>query len=492
MSSTTIEAPVDTMRTVIGLEVHAQVLTRSKMYCSCSADYANAEPNTHTCPVCLGLPGALPVMNEAAIEMVVRTGIALNCTIPEYSKLDRKNYVYPDLPKGYQISQYDFPLCLDGSMEIVVNGESRMAGITRVHIEEDTGRLVHDVAEDEGLSLVDLNRSGVPLMEIVGEPDLTSPEEAREYLMSLRRILRAIGASTGNMEDGAFRCDANISVRARDGSYIGPKVEIKNMNSFRAVERALRFEEVRQREAVAAGEELVQETRGWVDGQGVTVSQRTKEAAHDYRYFPEPDLPPLKMSEERVSGIRETVAELPLQRERRFIDVYGLPAADAAQLTGERAIADIYEDVVSGHDDPRYAQVASNWITNDIMGLARARSMRPEELPLDAGQIRELVDLVHTEALTGRAAKDLLVGLEDGERPAAAAERLNLLSMDDNDEVRSAAQAAIDGNPAAVADYTGGKKAAIGRLIGDTMKRTGGRAKPDDVRAALIAILDSM
>ncbi|HWV24046.1 MAG TPA: Asp-tRNA(Asn)/Glu-tRNA(Gln) amidotransferase subunit GatB [Thermomicrobiales bacterium] len=492
MSATTIDAPEDTMTTIIGLEVHAQVLSTSKMFCSCSADYANAAPNTHTCPVCLGLPGALPVANEAAIETVVRTGIALNCTIPEYSKMDRKNYFYPDLPKGYQISQFDYPLCLNGSIEFVLDGEPRRAGITRVHIEEDTGRLVHDVAQDEGLSLIDLNRSGVPLMEIVGEPDLKSPEEAREYLIALRRILRAISASTGNMEEGAFRCDANISIRAKDGSFIGPKVEIKNMNSFRAVERALKYEEVRQREAVANGEELFQETRGWVEDQGVTVSQRTKEAAHDYRYFPEPDLPPLMMAADRVEGIRQTVAELPLERERRFIGDYALTPADAALLTSERAIGDVYEEVVSGKKDGAYPKTAANWIVNDIMGLARSRNLSSDELPLTAAQIRELVDMVNDKTLTGRSAKDLLPSLEPGEMPSEAAKRLNLLSLDDDSEVQAAAQAAIDGNPAAVADYTSGKKAAIGRLIGDTMKRTGGRAKPDAVRAALVSILDSM
>ncbi|MBA3275024.1 MAG: Asp-tRNA(Asn)/Glu-tRNA(Gln) amidotransferase subunit GatB, partial [Chloroflexia bacterium] len=280
-------------KTVIGLEVHAQVLSRSKMYCGCSADYANAEPNTHVCPVCLGLPGALPVMNRTAIDIVMRTGLALNCTIPDFCKLDRKNYVYPDLPKGYQISQYDLPLCVEGAITFEVNGEPVTAGITRVHIEEDTGRLLHEESFDGSATLVDLNRSGVPLMEIVGDPDLRSPEEAREYLVALRRILRYIGASTGNMEDGAFRCDANISIRAHDESYIGPKVEIKNMNSYRAVERALRFEEVRQREVVAAGGVLIQETRGWSEARGVTLAQRTKEQAQDYRYFPEPDLPPL-------------------------------------------------------------------------------------------------------------------------------------------------------------------------------------------------------
>lgn len=492
MSTTTIEAPEDTMTTVIGLEVHAQVLSTSKMFCSCSAEYAHAEPNTHTCPVCLGLPGALPVINEAAIETVVRTGLALNCTIPEYSKMDRKNYFYPDLPKGYQISQFDYPLCLDGWIEFVIDGETRRRGITRVHIEEDTGRLVHDAAVDEDLSLVDLNRSGVPLMEIVGEPDLKSPEEAREYLIALRRILRAIGASTGNMEEGAFRCDANISIRAKDGSFVGPKVEVKNMNSFRAVERALRHEEQRQREAVANGEELVQETRGWVEDRGVTVSQRTKEGAHDYRYFPEPDLPPLMMAPERVDAIRETVGELPMERERRFVEDYAISPADAALLTSERAIGDIYEEVVAGKVDGAYPKSAANWIVNDIMGIARARNMPAEALPLTAAQIRELVDLVSDKSLTGRAAKDLLANLEPGEMPGEAAKRLNLLSLDDEDEVRAAAQAAIDGNPAAVADYVGGKKAAIGRLIGETMKRTGGRAKPDAVRAALVSILDSM
>lgn len=489
--TTTVDAPKDTMITVIGLEVHAQVLSKSKMYCACSADYANADPNTHTCPVCLGLPGALPVMNEAAIETVVRTGLALNCTIPEFSKLDRKNYFYPDLPKGYQISQFDYPLCVDGWIEFVLDGETRRGGITRVHIEEDTGRLVHDAAEDEGLSLVDLNRSGVPLMEIVGEPDLTSPEEAREYLMALRRILRAIDASTGNMEEGAFRCDANVSIRAKDGSFIGPKVEVKNMNSFRSVERALRYEEQRQRKAYADGEEIVQETRGWVETQGVTVSQRTKEGAHDYRYFPEPDLPPLMMTADRVDDIRATIGELPLQRERRFVEEYAVSPSDAALLTTERAIADVYEEVVAGKSGA-YPKTAANWIVNDIMGLARGQGMPADELPLNAAQIRELVDLVDDKSLTGRAAKDLLANLEQGEMPSTAARRLNLMSLDDEDAVRSAAQEAIEANPEVVADYVGGKKAAFGRLIGETMKRTGGRAKPDAVRAALMSILDSM
>ncbi len=477
-------------KTVIGLEVHAQVLTQSKMYCGCSADYANAEPNTHVCPVCLGLPGALPVMNRTAIETVMRTGMALDCEIPDFCKLDRKNYVYPDLPKGYQISQYDLPLCVGGAITFEVNGEPVTAGITRVHIEEDTGRLLHQEAFDGGATLVDLNRSGVPLMEIVGDPDLRSPEEAREYLVALRRLLRYIGASTGSMEDGAFRCDANISIRAHDDSFIGPKVEIKNMNSFRAVERALRFEEERQREVVNGGGELVQETRGWNDARGVTIGQRTKEQAHDYRYFPEPDLPPLTTDNGTREAIRDSLPELPAARYRRFVTAFGLAGSDAAVLTNERAIADVFEEAADSLWPDRDHQVIANWVVNDIMGLARARSMPMDELPVTAPQIAELVRLIHDGMLTARGAKDVLPQLADGESIVDAATRLNLLSLDDRDAVLDAARAAVAANPAAVSDYKGGKGAAIGRLIGDTMRRTGGRARPDDVRAMLLRVLN--
>jgi len=492
LGRTLVPAPATerTYRTVIGLEVHAQILTESKMYCRCAASYADAAPNTHVCPVCLGLPGALPVINRAAVETVIRTGLALNCEIASDSKMDRKNYVYPDLPKGYQISQYDLPLCARGALTFEVNGEVRTAGITRVHIEEDTGRLVHDQS-DVGDSLVDLNRSGVPLMEIVGEPDLQSPEEAREYLVALRQILRYIGASTGNMEEGAFRCDANISIRSEDGSFVGPKVEIKNMNSFRAVERALRFEEQRQRAAAASGEELVQETRGWVEAQGVTVSQRTKEQAHDYRYFPEPDLPPLRLKSEDIERIRASLPELPAQRRRRFVEEIGLPYGDAAVLTVEQPIADLYEEAIEGKD-ARFQRAVANWIVNDIMGLARAQSLPADQLPLTAEQVRNLVEGVEEGKLTARAAKDLLPQIQDGELPMQAAERLNLLSLDDDDAVTTAAAEAIEANPAVVQDYLGGKKAAVGRLIGETMKRTGGRAKPDAVRAKLLELLSEM
>lgn len=480
----------DLYETVIGLEVHAQVLTNSKMYCSCSADYANAEPNTHVCPVCLGLPGALPVMNRVAIESVIRTGLALKCTIPPNCKLDRKNYVYPDLPKGYQISQYDLPLCTGGTVEFPVGDRMVTAGVTRVHIEEDTGRLVHETSIQGETTLVDLNRSGVPLMEIVGDPDLRSPEDAREYLVFLRQILRYIGASTGNMEDGAFRCDANISVRRIDGSFWGPKVEIKNMNSFRAVERALRHEEIRQREVLNAGGELVQETRGWDDARGVTVSQRSKEQAHDYRYFPEPDLPPLQVTAEHVSTILATLPELPSIRRSRFVTAFGMSESDATTLTSERAIADIFESSIEGVTAPEDIRLTINWTVNDILGQSRARNLPADQLALSAVQIRELMRLVSTGALTARSAKEILPELGPDELPSVAASRLNLLATGDADELALAAATVIGDNPAVVQDYLSGKQAAIGRLIGEVMKRTGGRARPDAVRQSLLSAME--
>ena len=454
------------------------------MYCGCSARYADAEPNTHVCFVCGGFPGALPVMNRAAVEAALLTGLALQCEIPPHCKMDRKNYVYPDLPKGYQISQYDLPLCINGTLEFISGGETRSAGITRVHIEEDTGRLVHQVdAMGAQISLVDLNRSGVPLMEIVGEPDLRSAEEARDYLIALRQILRYIGVSTGNMEEGAFRCDANISVR-RFGDPLGSKVEVKNMNSFRAVERALRFEQERQLQRIQEGLPIEQETRGWVEDRGITVSQRTKEQAHDYRYFPEPDLPPLAISPEMVASVRERLPSLPVERREHLLATYGLSTADADLLTTERDTADFFDAVVDG-GSPDRAKAAANWILNDLMALQRVRGLPASELPLTVEQLRDLLEALDEGALTGRAAKELLPQIVEGELPRAAAARLDLLALNDAGPVIAAARATLEAFPAAVTDYQSGKKAAIGRLIGETIKRTGGRANPDQVRRIL-------
>ncbi len=423
-------------------------------------------------------------MNRAAVEAALLTGLALQCEIPPHCKMDRKNYVYPDLPKGYQISQYDLPLAINGTLEFISGGETRRAGITRVHIEEDTGRLVHQVdAAGAQISLVDLNRSGVPLMEIVGEPDLRSAEEARDYLMALRQILRYIGVSTGNMEEGAFRCDANISVR-KVGDPLGSKVEVKNMNSFRAVERALLFEQERQMQRVQDGLPIEQETRGWVEDRGITVSQRTKEQAHDYRYFPEPDLPPLAISPEMIERVHKRLPALPIERRERLLSTYGLSSADADLLTSERDTADYFDAVVDGEAAVR-AKAAANWILNDLMALQRVRSLPTDQLPLTAGQLRDLLDALDEGALTGRAAKELLPQISEGEMPRAAAARLNLLALDDEGPVIEAARATLEAFPAAVADYQAGKKAAIGRLIGETIKRTGGRANPDQVRRIL-------
>jgi aspartyl-tRNA(Asn)/glutamyl-tRNA(Gln) amidotransferase subunit B len=470
--------------TVIGLEVHAQLLTKSKMYCGCSARYADAPPNTLVCMVCGGFPGALPVLNEAAIEAAILTGVALNCAIPPFCKLDRKNYFYPDLPKGYQISQFDLPLAVNGHLEFVSGGETRRAGITRVHVEEDTGRLVHRTLEDGvEISLVDLNRSGVPLMEIVGEPHLRSPEEARDYLAALRQILRYIGVSTGNMEEGAFRCDANVSVREIEGP-LGAKVEVKNMNSFRAVERALRFEQRRQLDILRSGGRVEQETRGWVEDRGVTVAQRTKEQAHDYRYFPEPDLPPLAISQQMVAELSSRLPELPAPRRARLAKEYGIGESEAAILTAERDIADFYETVATS-DGANRARVAANWIVNDLTGLQRARGLPPDQLPLTAQQLQDLLDALDAGHLSGRAAKALLPRLDRGEAVLTAAARLNLLVLGEETVIRDAVLETMAAFPGAVRDYRGGKTAAIGRLIGETIRRTGGRASPDQVRRVL-------
>ncbi|HJW87918.1 MAG TPA: Asp-tRNA(Asn)/Glu-tRNA(Gln) amidotransferase subunit GatB, partial [Dehalococcoidia bacterium] len=333
---------------IIGLEVHAQLLTRSKMFCTCSADYASTPPNTHVCPICLGMPGVLPRINRQAVEYTVMTALALNCTIPPQTKFDRKNYPYPDLVKGYQISQYDSPISVNGWLDL---DGGRRIGIERVHLEEDTAKLIHRTSPlGESFSLVDVNRSGVPLMEVVSQPDMRSPEEARGYLMKLRTILQYLGVSTGNMEEGSFRCDANISLRPKGSSTLLPKAEVKNMNSFRAVYLALEYEAKRQKQLLEQGQQPVQETRGWVDEKGITVLQRSKEYAHDYRYFPEPDLPPLVFSPQWIEEIRRKLPELPEARRERFMAQYGLSPYDAGLLTASRAMADYFEEASVGAD----------------------------------------------------------------------------------------------------------------------------------------------
>ena len=412
------------------------------------------------------------------------TGLALNCTIPEYSKFDRKNYIYPDLMKGYQISQYDLPLCESGHLPMIIDGKAKNIGITRVHLEEDTARLVHRSSNGTTYSLVDVNRSGVPLMEIVSEPDMRSPAEARAYLMALRQILRYIGVSTANMEEGAFRCDANVSQRSVDGSVVGPKVEIKNMNSFRSVERALEFEVERQREALQDGEALEQETRGWVEDQGITVSQRTKEYAHDYRYFPEPDLPPLVLDRAEVNEIESRMAELPAARRTRFVEQYELSDREAELLTAERTVADFFEETVQGKADK--AREASNWVTGEIFALMRDSGLELEDVNVTPAQIRELIDLVDQDTINNRTAKEVLVAVHDsGKSPKEIVEERGLAQVSDEAQLLAVVRNVVDEHPEAVADYQNGKKAAIGFLIGQVMKQMRGTANPGVARSLL-------
>src|SRR5579884_1861664 len=405
--TTTTYTPIDTeFEVVIGLEVHSQLLTKSKMFCTCSTNYANAAPNTHVCPVCMGMPGVLPVINQEAVKYTIMTALALNCSIPEYSKFDRKSYPYPDLMKGYQISQYDIPLSKNGYLTIDLNGQQRRIGITRVHLEEDTARMTHH----EGYSLVDVNRAGTPLMEIVSEPDMRSPEEARLYMQKLREILVYLGVSSGRMEEGSLRCDANISVRPRGQQALGVKTEIKNMNSFRSVERALTYEAQRQIALLRAGETIHQETRGWVETRGVTVAQRSKEQAHDYRYFPEPDLPPLIISREWVEELRAKLPELPDARRARFVAEYGISEQDANIMTEDKALGDYFEQVMAvsdGKERKARAKKVVSWLS-EVVRLLKDKGLSIQESPLSPAALANLLDLLDKERMTGTQAKEVL------------------------------------------------------------------------------------
>jgi aspartyl-tRNA(Asn)/glutamyl-tRNA(Gln) amidotransferase subunit B len=476
--------------TIIGLEVHVQLLTRSKMYCSCSADYADAPPNTHVCPVCLGMPGVLPVINKKAIEYAVMTALALNCTIPQFTKFDRKNYPYPDLMKGYQISQYDAPIGVQGWLTIEADGQEKRIGITRVHMEEDVAKLVHRTTPwGESVSLVDVNRAGVPLMEVVSEPDLRSAEEARQYLVKLRNILRYLGVSTGNMEEGSFRCDANVSIRPAGSSKSLAKVEVKNMNSFKAVYRAMEYEAGRQRKVAEEGGRLVQETRGWVEERGATQSQRSKEYAHDYRYFPEPDLPPLTLSPSWVEEIRSRLPELPEAKRDRFVSQYGLPLYDANLLINSKALADYFEVCVSlSREGPtgKRAKTVSNWLLGDFARLLNLNEMEINESKVAAAQLVELLDLTDQGTLSGPAAKKVFEEMFNTGKPAkeTAAEQ-GLTQIGDAAAVAEVIRQVTSNNKQAVADYKAGKEQAIKFLVGQVMKETRGRANPKMVAEIL-------
>ena len=471
-----------TYETVIGLEVHTQLLTKSKMFCSCSADYASAPPNTHVCPICLGMPGVLPGINEKAIEYTVMTALALNCTIPEYTKFDRKNYFYPDLMKGYQISQYDAPIGKGGWLTIDSNGNRKRINITRVHLEEDVAKLWHR----GDYSLIDVNRSGVPLMEVVSEPEISSPEEARDYLIKLHTTLRYLGVSTGNMEEGSFRCDANISIRPSNSKKLLPKVEVKNMNSFKAVYQALEYEARRQGKVLGEGGELVQETRGWIEEAGITVTQRTKEYADDYRYFPEPDLPPLVLDRAWIEEIKARLPELPEARRDRFMTQYGLSLYDANILTSSRAMADYFENCVKLMD-PGKAKMVSNWLLGDFSRLLNATNTDIENVTISPKHLAEMLGLVDNGTISGPAAKAVLEEMfRSGKRASEIVTERKLSQISDTGEIKEVVKQVMANNTGAVADYTSGKQQALTFIIGQVMKATRGRANPGVVREIII------
>ncbi|HVC33961.1 MAG TPA: Asp-tRNA(Asn)/Glu-tRNA(Gln) amidotransferase subunit GatB [Chloroflexota bacterium] len=474
---------------VIGLEVHSELLTDSKMYCGC-ANHPGAEPNSNVCPVCLGLPGALPVINRRAVELTTLTGLALNCSINEFTRFDRKNYFYPDLMKGYQISQYQHPIAENGWQEVAHDGTRQRVGIRRVHLEEDTAKLAHRVDPLTGrpYSLVDVNRSGVPLIEVVGEPDIHSAEQARQYLMALREILQYLGVSTGNMEEGAFRCDANVSVRPAGTTAFGTKVEIKNMNSFRAVFRALEYESQRQITAIAEGEPIIQETRGWNEDRGITVSQRSKEFAHDYRYFPEPDLPPLSLTPAWTAGLRQQLPELPEARRRRLVEQYGLSPYDVELLTASRATADYYEEAVRLFDRPK---PVANWLTGELFRLLNAVNLQIGDSKVAPVDLTELLRLIEGGTISARAAKDVFERMfQTGASANQVVEAMGLRQISDAAALERLVDAAIAANPKSVEDYKAGKAPALGFLVGQVMKASRGKANPALVNSLLRARLD--
>ncbi len=476
--------------TIIGLEVHAQLLTKSKMFCRCSADYASAPPNTHVCPVCLGMPGVLPTINQQAVEYTVVTALALNCTISDYTRFDRKNYPYPDLMKGYQISQSYAPFGHHGWLDIETNGEKKKVGIDNVHLEEDVAKLIHHTSPGgESYSLVDVNRSGVPLMEIVGEPDLRSPEEARQYLIKLRSILQYLGVSTANMEEGSFRCDANISIRPQGSADLLAKVEVKNMNSFKAVYRALEYEAERQRKRADEGKELVQETRGWVEDRGITVAQRSKEYAHDYRYFPEPDLAPLVLNHEWVEEIRSKLPELPEARRGRLVAEYNLPLYDANLLTSSKAMADYFEDCLKQYKaKPAPTKEISNWLLGEVSRIMNANDIDIIDFreKVSPEQLVGLLVLEKQGDVSSTSGKSVLEEMfETGRGPTDIIEELGLSQISDTEAIEREIMAVISNNAQAVADYKAGKKQSLKFLVGQVMRATRGRANPGLVNELL-------
>ncbi len=459
--------------TVIGLEVHAQLLTESKIFCGCPTKFG-LPPNSQTCPVCTGMPGSLPVLNKKALMFIIKTGLAMNCSISPFSRFARKNYFYPDLPKGYQISQYELPVCERGHVEIDAGEGPRLIGITRIHLEEDAGKNIHEGGGP--YSFVDLNRAGTPLMEIVSEPDIRNPKEAAAYMRKLRAILRYIGVCDGNMEQGSLRCDANVSIRPEGSTRFGTKVELKNMNSFKFVEKALEYEVKRQISAVKNGEEILQETRLWDSATGKTMSMRSKEEAHDYRYFPEPDLVPFMPSREWVEEIKADIPELPDARRERFTASYGLPGYDAEMLTSERALADWFEEAVKLGAQPK---AASNWIMGELMRLLNEDGISIEGSPLAPSGLVELLKLIDAGTISGKIAKTVFEEMYKGKKSAQQiVKEKGLIQISGADELGAVIDQIISSNPGEVERFRAGEEKLFGFFVGQAMKATKGKGNP--------------
>lgn len=469
---------------VIGLEVHTELQTTTKIFCGCKTSFG-AEPNTNVCPVCLGLPGVLPVLNKRVLEFAVRAGLALNCEISRFSKFDRKNYYYPDLPKNFQTSQFDLPICERGHLDIEVNGEKKQIRITRAHMEEDAGKLVHHGTSitDSDYSLVDYNRTGTPLLEIVTEPDMRSAKEAVAYLEKMRAILQYIGISDCRMEEGSLRCDANVSVRPVGQKELGTKAEIKNINSFKGVEKAIEYEALRQAEILEDGGKIIQETRTWDEKEGVTKSMRTKEEANDYRYFPEPDLAPFIVSEEYIEDIRKTLPELPDERRERYIANFGLSSTDAQYMTNDKDTSDYFEKVVAAGADPK---ASVNWIMGEFASQLSNAGIEIAKAPVTPENLAKLLALIAKGTISGKIAKKVFAEMwKDGADPEEIVKAQGLVQISDTGALKELVVKVIANNPKAVEDFKAGKKKAVGALVGQIMKETKGKANPKVINELL-------
>ncbi len=463
---------------VIGLEVHAQLLTDTKIFCGCSTKFGNPA-NTNVCPICLGHPGVLPVLNKKVVEFTTLMGLATNCTINETSTFERKNYFYPDLPKGYQISQFELPICENGYIEINA-GETKKIRIKRIHMEEDAGKSIHDQGFD---TLVDVNRCGVPLIEIVSEPDISSGEEAYQYLSNLKQIITYLGICDGNMEEGSLRCDANISIRPIGSKKLGTRTEVKNMNSFRNVQRAIDYEIDRQINLVEDGGEVVQQTLLWNAEQNKATSMRGKEEAHDYRYFPDPDLMPVVVGEKWKNEILKSMPELPEKRKERFINELQLPEYDSEVLTSQREMADYFEDVLKETNDTK---IAANWVMGDVLKIINEQKLTFDQFPVSSQNLGKLINLITTNKISSKIAKDVFpVMLQEDKDPNIIVEEKNLLQITDTSAIESAIDNVIKNNPAQVEEFKSGKEKVIGFFVGQVMKETKGKANPQMVNQIL-------